>query len=128
MSRAGEATSTGASIATANSMRKRPTARDRAGNCYSRISGTYKRRTVRSFYIEQDGDRIPGSSPGREWEIEGVAEGSTVRFKWFNKSNKGKGNSIDARGNLSGEYHGDSWSQGNWELTRINSPPGDADG
>ena len=121
MSRAGVPTVTGTSIATENSTRTRPTSRDLTGTYYSQISGSYKHDNVRSLSIEQNGDRITGQSPGKEWEIEGVVEGSTVRFKWFNKSNKGKGKfSIDARGNLTGEYHGDSWGQGEWKLTRIN--------
>jgi hypothetical protein len=91
------------------------------GTYYSKITGIYKDRNVPTVYLEQDGDRISGSSPGKEWEIEGVVEGSTVRFKWYGYSNKGKGKfTIDANGNLSGDFHGDSWGQGKWELTRIN--------
>jgi len=91
------------------------------GTYYSKMTGSYNRSNVGSFYIEQKGDQITGRSEGKGWEIEGKISGSTVEFKWYGYSNKGKGKfSIDEYGNLSGDYHGDSWGQGEWKLTRVN--------
>jgi hypothetical protein len=91
------------------------------GTYYSKMTGSYKRSNAGSFYIEQNGDQITGYSEGKGWEIEGKVSGSTVNYKWYGHSNKGKGKfSIDEYGNLSGDYHGDSWGQGEWRLTRIN--------
>ncbi len=91
------------------------------GTYFSKMTGSYKRSNAGSFYIEQNGDQITGYSEGKGWEIEGKVSGSTVNYKWYGHSNKGKGKfSIDKYGNLSGDYHGDSWGQGEWQLTRIN--------
>jgi len=88
---------------------------------FSKIGGSYKGSNVRSIYITQTGNQITGQSPGKEWEIEGEVNGSEVRFKWFNHENKGKGKfTVDTGGNLVGDYTGDSWGQGTWELTRLN--------
>lgn len=94
---------------------------DLSGAYHSNISGSYRHINSNSLDIKQEGDRVTGSSADGEWEFEGVIDGSRIHFKWFNGSNKGKGKFIvDAYGNLSGSYHGDSWGEGKWELTRIN--------
>jgi len=107
--------------ATAHPGPKGPVGYDLTGSYYSKIGGSYKGSNVRSIYITQTGNQITGQSPGKEWEIEGEVNGSEVRFKWFNHENKGKGKfTVDTGGNLVGDYTGDSWGQGTWELTRLN--------
>jgi hypothetical protein len=110
-----------AQTAAAEAAKRRAAAGRLTGTYYSKMTGSYKRSNAGSFYIEQNGDQITGYSEGKGWEIEGKVSGSTVTYKWYGHSNKGKGKfSIDEYGNLSGDYHGDSWGQGEWRLTRIN--------
>lgn len=84
----------------------------------SKISGSY--RSSSDFRIVHEGDKVTGKSSDKVWEMEGVYNGNTFDFVWYNNANKGKGKLVlDSQGNLSGEYRGDSWGKGKWKMNKI---------
>lgn len=84
----------------------------------SKISGSY--RSSSDFQLVHEGEKVTGVSADKVWEIEGVYDDNTFKFDWYNNSNKGKGKLVlDSNGNLSGEYRGDSWGKGKWQMNRI---------
>jgi len=109
----------GMATTTLSDSTNQPTAHfDVSGTYHSKISGTYQSSTEAT--IVQEGDKIKATFSNSDWEVEGVVvDKDTIRFSWRGSSNKGKGKLVlEPNGDLVGEYHGDSWGQGKWILTK----------
>ena len=69
--------------------------------------------------IEQSGTEVTGKSLQSRWEFEGELEGDNIKFKWYSTANKGRGKfTVDPGGKIIGEFHGDSWGEGDWILVK----------
>jgi hypothetical protein len=83
------------------------------------MTGGQMSKKAELMEIEQNGNKIYGRTANKEWEIEGVLSGDTIKYIWYGPANSGKGEfTVDSYGNWIGKYTG-QWGGGQWTLTKF---------